>query len=92
MFDECVNLETVIISEGITTISDGAFFDCNLKSVTLPNTMTEFNKKAFQRSGKEIVISYNGNTYTRDDFDTLTALIAENAASAAETSATSETN
>lgn len=91
-FKECVNLETVIVSEGITTISAGAFYKCDIKNITLPNTITEFNKKAFNNGNKEIVASYNGNSYTRDDFDTLTALIAENAASAAETLVTSETN
>ena len=43
-----LGLESVVISEGVTTIGDRAFYECtNLKEVTFPSTLTEIGKEAF---------------------------------------------
>lgn len=41
-------IKAVIVSEGVTTVGNGAFYDCsNLTSVTLPSTLTSVGSNAF---------------------------------------------
>lgn len=47
-FDGCTNLETVVVAEGVKTITASMFSLCaNLKSVTLPSSVTKISKYAF---------------------------------------------
>lgn len=90
-FLKCTNLETVNLHDKITVIDGEAFARCGIQKITLPDNITKMAPDAFG-GNKGIIISYQGNDYTVQDSSTLSKLIAENAASTAETSATSETN
>jgi hypothetical protein len=47
-FYKCKSLESVILSEGLETISQRVFYDCkNLKSVKLPNSLKKIGESAF---------------------------------------------
>ncbi len=47
-FVSCKDIETVVVSEGITGIGEEAFANCiNMKSVVLPNTLTRMGYSAF---------------------------------------------
>ena len=47
----------VILSENITVIPDGAFYNCvNLKKVTIPKGVTEIGVRAFSNTGLESVL------------------------------------
>ncbi len=47
-FVSCKDIETVVISEGITSIEKEAFMNCaNVKSVALPSTLTEIGESVF---------------------------------------------
>jgi len=49
MFRNCKNLQTVVISEGVTEIGSNAFSGCTaLTSVTLPSTIEKIGRDAFQ--------------------------------------------
>lgn len=46
--EDAKNLEKVVISEGVTTIGDNAFFECdNLINVTIPNSVISIGEAAF---------------------------------------------
>ena len=48
MFGKCKNLQTVVISEGVTTIEQIAFYGCTaLTSITLPSTIQTIEDKVF---------------------------------------------
>lgn len=48
MFCECTSLTDVIIPEGVSTISDGAFLNCtNLKSIQLPESLEIIGDNVF---------------------------------------------
>ena len=38
---------SIVVKEGITSIAPGAFIGCNLKSITIPNSVTSIGKLAF---------------------------------------------
>lgn len=94
VFEKCTNLETVIISEGITAIHNYAFNLCDIKSMILPNTIIQISNnptapladgyvvsidtKCFKKWGKEMVISYDGDSYTCDNLDELRMHIVTN--------------
>lgn len=45
-FAKCPGIERIVIPEGITTIYDGAFYDCkSLKQVSLPSTLVSLGKE-----------------------------------------------
>ncbi len=45
-------LKEILLPDGLTKISDGAFADCiNLTDVTIPSSVTELGEMAFYRSG-----------------------------------------
>ncbi len=43
------NPYTVILPEGLREIREGAFQNCNLKAITIPNTVKKIGKDAFER-------------------------------------------
>lgn len=43
-FYQCTSLTDVVISSGVTTLGNAAFYNCNkMKHITLPNTLTSIN-------------------------------------------------
>lgn len=40
-------VKTVVIEEGVTDIGEYAFYQCGVTSITLPSTLTEIKKEAF---------------------------------------------
>ena len=61
LFQNCTSIETVIFTEGVTTINDGMFAGCtSLKTVVLPSTLTKICYHAFANSAiEEIIIPKN---------------------------------
>ena len=52
-FRACPNLETVILSRGLTNLAPNSFsHNKNLRSVTIPSTVMSFNAKAFEKCPK----------------------------------------
>ena len=50
VFYFCVNLNDVVIPEGVTKIEDLAFFNCqSLSSINIPKTVTDIDPHAFNR-------------------------------------------
>lgn len=48
VFDECNNLYSIVIPQGVTTIGEYCFSDCeNLSDVALPNSVTSLKSNAF---------------------------------------------
>lgn len=48
-YNYCSAINTVIVSEGVTSIGEYAFYDCgSLSSVTLPNSVTSIGNFAFE--------------------------------------------
>ena len=60
-FNYCVNLESIVIPEGIKVIPLGAFMDCpKLNSVTIPSSVENIQFEAFDNTGlTEITIPAN---------------------------------
>ena len=49
---DCYDIKTVIIDEGVTSISDYAFYDCtNLTSITIPNSVKSIGYYALHNIG-----------------------------------------
>lgn len=47
-FDECSNLTSVVIPEGVKIIGDGAFYNCgNLMKITIPSSLESIGWEAF---------------------------------------------
>ena len=64
-FNECVNITSVIISDGIEKIDIGAFSMCTqLTSVTMPDTMKEIQYSAFSYCSS--TIDYTRKEYWND--------------------------
>lgn len=64
------SIESVIINDGITSIGQYAFSSCSkLKSVTIPASVKDINKRAFQYDSNlnEINVNKNNSNYTSID-------------------------
>ena len=71
-----MTLKSVIISEGITTISARAFYNCaNLMSVTIPSSVTSIGEDAFYGCNAPLYTKENGATYVGDRNNPYAALI-----------------
>ena len=55
-------MESVTIPEGVTTIGERAFQDCNLKELTLPSTVTMIGSSAFDSYNRFQSITCNATT------------------------------
>ncbi len=63
-FDECENLTSVTIPEGITSIGDNAFSGCaNLTQIRLPNSVTHIGDSAFWGINEAAYTVYNNGRY-----------------------------
>lgn len=70
-FNDCLNIESVTISEGITSIGSWVFSGCsNLTSVTIPVSVTSIGRSAFSGCGLKttefancVYIEFSGNPY-----------------------------
>lgn len=68
-------LKEIILPEGLTAISDGAFIDCvNLTDVTIPTTVTKLGDMAFYRSGITRLYAPNVTIVNGNACDGCTAL------------------
>jgi hypothetical protein len=61
-FEDCTNLASVAIGNGVTTIGSYAFFSCTtLKSVTIGNGVTSIGDSAFQGCAKLKSVLFEGD-------------------------------
>ena len=68
MFRECTRLESVIISNSVTTIDDSAFYHCSsLTSINIPDSVTTIGKLVFSNSGLTSVTIGNSVTSIGDN-------------------------
>ena len=51
-FDECMDLTSLVIPEGVTRIGDHAFYSTNISSITIPSTLKEVGQMLFTKSGQ----------------------------------------
>lgn len=59
-FSDCTGLTSITLSEGITSIGDGAFAGCTLESFVMPDSVTEVGDGIFDRSHiTSLVVSAN---------------------------------
>ena len=49
-FYGCSSLQSISIPGSVTNIGPGAFYGCGLKSVTIPNNVTQIEKSAFKKN------------------------------------------
>ena len=70
-FQECKNLNIVVLKEGTVEIGNQAFYKCeNLEYVVLPDSLTTIKNQAFMQTAiKNIVIPKNVTSIFRDLFD-----------------------
>lgn len=61
-FHTCLNLETVALPSTITTIENGAFYNCQMPSMTLPNGLQTIDDHAFEKSGLTTLVVPNSVT------------------------------
>ena len=60
-FYYCQALETVVLEPGVATIDNCAFQGCSsLKTVTIPNSVHSIGEKAFDNTGDNLTIIYDG--------------------------------
>ena len=56
VFYKCLNLEKVVLPEGITSIGYYTFGDTSLSSLVIPNSVTKIDKNAFQFCSIEDIV------------------------------------
>ena len=58
-FEDCENLTSITIPEGVTAINDGAFEGCSgLSSVAVPEGVTEIGRSAFYRCSGLVSVTF----------------------------------
>ncbi len=80
-FEECNEITSITIPEGISAIGKLAFIDCtSLKSITIPDSVTEIGKEAFSgcRALESITVPSNVETIHATTFKSCGALTAVN--------------
>jgi len=63
-FENCENLESIVIPDGVATIGNNAFDNCsNLKSISIPKSVITIGQTAFSSCGNlESITVESGNT------------------------------
>ena len=65
----CQALETVVLEPGVSAIDKCAFQNCtNLKTVTIPSTVHSIGEKAFDNTGDDLVLVFDG---TKEQWDAI---------------------
>ena len=68
----CSNLSEITLPNSLTSIGMYAFENClNLSEVTIPNSVTSIGVHIFLGCPKNVIIRYNEQSYTIDEFKTL---------------------
>lgn len=63
-FSQCNMLESLILNDGLETLENAAFYDCeNLKKISLPRTLYEFGDEVFSGCNRIENIECNGNRF-----------------------------
>ncbi len=65
MFLNCTNLETVILPETLVEIKDWAFSASGIGYITIPSSVTDINRQAFQGCQRLSTVTIKGTTYIR---------------------------
>ena len=60
-FYGCSGLTSVTIPNSVTSIGNGAFYNCNIENVTIPKSVLSIGSGCFIPSDKDITISVNFN-------------------------------
>ncbi len=64
-FDDCIDLTSVQLSEGLTHIGESAFRDCkNLKSINIPSTVSAIRSRTFENCTNLSNITISGSVDT----------------------------
>ena len=72
-FVECINLETIILPESVTSIGSYAFYNCtNLAKIVIPKSVTSIGNSAFLGCQSLAETYFNG---TKEEF---TAILSDN--------------
>jgi len=61
-FDDCTQITSVTILEGVTTIGNYAFRGSGLTSVTIPASINSIGDRVFQDCNNLTSVTFNGNT------------------------------
>ncbi len=75
-FSDCTSLENVSISDGVTYIGEAAFRNCNLKSITIPKSVSMIDDCAFEGNKVDVIMYLCGPDHRigyEDSYDTRTA-------------------
>jgi hypothetical protein len=60
-FEGTINLKSVVIPDGVTTISQKTFSACNsLETITIPSSVTTIEAKSFEKSTNLKTVNYKG--------------------------------
>lgn len=72
----CDNLETIIIGEGLTTLTDGCIYSCeNLKTVVLPKTLTTVERLGISGRGKSVNVMISSPDKAQSIIDQFTSWV-----------------
>ncbi|MBE6814381.1 MAG: hypothetical protein E7522_02910 [Ruminococcaceae bacterium] len=66
IFQNCKDLEIVVVGSHVTRIGDLAFQNCNaLNTVVIPDSVTEISEDAFSGANEDVIIYCNKNSYAQ---------------------------
>lgn len=73
VFQNCINLKNVAISNGVQKIEKGLFYGCyQLKKIKIPSAVTSINADAFINSGIEFIeVDENNQKFSNDSYGVL---------------------
>ena len=61
-FAQCISLKSIVLPPQLLSISESAFYNCNLESITLPAGVTSIEESAFEHCSKltTVTLAENG--------------------------------